>query len=240
MRRIPLALLLFLPAFACGAANPAEGRWEGPVQIPGKDLQLVVDLAQDSAGAWAGSIIVPGLGIKGEPLKNVVITDTDVAFDAGGALGSTTYGPAHFKARLASADGMAGDMSQAGNVAKFSLKRVAAAQVETPARSTRVTGDIEAQWTGDFELGGYPRHVTITFENHAGAAATAKFVVVGKQTTTLPVDLVIEEGNFVRIESRENRAAFEGRFVKESGEIRGVFEMGPYELPLVLRRARVS
>jgi hypothetical protein len=240
MRRITLALLLFLPAFACGAAKPLEGRWEGPVQIPGRDLQLVVDLAQDRAGAWAGSIIVPGLGIKGEPLKNVIVTDAAVAFDAGSALGSATYGPARFKAHLSAADSMAGEMSQGGNVAKFSLKRTAPAQAETPARSTRVTRDIEDRWTGDFELGGYPRHVTITLENHAGAAATAELVVVGKQTTTLPVDLVVEEGNFVRIESRENRVAFEGRFVKESGEIRGVFEMGPYELPLVLRRARTS
>jgi hypothetical protein len=30
---------------------------------------------------------------------------------------------------------------------------------------------------------------------------------------------------------------FEGRFVKDSGEIRGVIELGPFERPLVLRRA---
>jgi hypothetical protein len=141
---------------------------------------------------------------------------------------------------LVSADGMAGAMNQGGNVAKFSLTRVASAQVETPTRSTRVARDIEDQWTGDFELGGYPRHVTITLENRADAAATAKFIVVGKQTTTFPVDLVIEEGNFVRIESQANHVAFEGRFVKESGEIRGVVELGSLELPLVLRRVRPS
>lgn len=36
---------------------------------------------------------------------------------------------------------------------------------------------------GEFELAGYPRHVTLTFENHAGAAATATLVVVGKART---------------------------------------------------------
>ncbi len=201
---------------------------------------MVVDLAQDSAGAWKGSIIVSGLGLKGEPLTNVVVTDADVAFEVGSSLRSATHGPARFKAHLLSADRMAGDMTQGGNVAKFSLARVASAQVEMPVPSTRVTRDIEDRWTGDFELGGYPRHVTITFENHADAPATAQFVIVGKQTTTLPVDLVIQEDNLVRIESQERRVTFEGRFVKESGEIRGIVELLSLELPLVLHRVRAS
>ena len=236
MRRTILLLLLALPALACGAAQPVEGRWEGPVRIPGKDLTLVVDLAQDRAGTWTGSIIVPGQGIKGEPLTNLVVAGTDVTFDVGGSLASATQGPAGFKAHLTSADGMAGEMRQGGNTAGFSLTRVAPAQVESPQRSTRVTRDIEDQWTGDIELGGYPRHITITLENHAGAAAAATFVAVGKQTTDLPVDLVVEDGNFLRIESQATRTAFEGRFVKEKGEIKGIFETGPYELPLILRR----
>jgi hypothetical protein len=239
MRRI-LLLLLSFPALACSAASNPEGRWEGPIQIPGRELQLVVDLARDSAGAWIGSIIVPGLGVKGAPLSNVVVADTGLSFDAGDSLLSTTYGPAGFKASLIAADGMAGEMRQGGNVAKFSLRRVAPAQVEPYPRSTSVRHDLEGQWGGDFELGGYPRHVTITFENHANAAATAKFVVVGKQTTNLPVDLVIDEDNFLRIESQANRVAFEGRFVKASGEISGIVELGSLELPLVLRRASGS
>ncbi len=131
---------------------------------------------------------------------------------------------------------MAGEMTQAGNAAKFSLERIGAAQVELPPRSTPVRRDIEDQWSGDFELGGYPRHVTITLENHADAGATAKFVVVGKKTTSLPVDLVVQEGNFLRLESQENRVTFEGRFVSERGEISGTIALGSLELPLVLRR----
>jgi hypothetical protein len=237
MRQTILILLVCLPALAGAAARPLEGRWEGSVQIPGRDLRLVVDLAQNSTGAWKGSIIVPGLGIKGEPLTNVVLTANDLAFAVGSSLGSAAYGPARFKGSLPSADVMAGEMSQGGNVAKFALERVAPAQVESPPRSTQVARDLEDRWIGDFELGGSPRHVTITLENHADAAATARLVVVGKQTSDLPIDLVVEDGNFLRIESKANHVAFEGRVVRESGEIRGTFEMGPFELPLVLRRA---
>lgn len=237
MRQTISILLLCLPALACAATKTAEGRWEGPLQIPGRELRLVVDLAQDSARAWTGSIIIQGLGIKGAPLSNLVVTDTDLTFDIGDLLRSPTYGPAVFKAHLSAGDGMVGELSQGGNVAPFSLKRIAPPQVELPPRSTAVEREFEHRWTGDYQLGGYPRHVTIELENHADAGATARFVVVGKQTTNLAVDLVTEEGNFLRIESQANQVAFEGHLFKDSGEIRGVVELGPFELPLVLHRA---
>lgn len=237
MRRTFIFLLLYVPAHAFAASDTVEGRWEGPIRIPGRELQVVMDLARDGAGTWAGSIIVPGLGIKGAPLSNIVVTGADMTFDLGTTLSSPTYGPAAFKAHLTGVDAMAGDMGQGGNTAKFSFKRTAPAQVELPTRSTSVATDIADQWTGEFELGGYPRRVTITLENHAGAAATAQFVIVGKQTNDLPVDLVTEDGDVLRIESQASRVAFEGRFLKESGEIRGIVELGSLEVPLVLRRA---
>ena len=236
MRRTIAALLWCFPALAMGAGPSAEGRWEGRIDIPGRALRVVVDLAQEPAGAWTGSIIVPGLGMKGAPLANVVATGAGVAFDVGGPLGTPTYGPAHFEARL-SASAMAGEMSQGGNVAKFSLERTGPAQVDSSPRSTAVARALEDRWSGEFELGGYPRHVTITLQNHAGGAATAKFVVVGKQTTDLPVDLVIEEDKLLRIESQPYRAVFEGRLAEQNDEIRGTLELGAFELPLVLRRA---
>src|SRR6185437_3474801 len=39
------------------------------------------------------------------------------------------------------------------------------AHVEQRPRSAAVTRDVEAEWRGEFELGGYPRHVTLTVAN---------------------------------------------------------------------------
>jgi hypothetical protein len=128
-------------------------------------------------------------------------------------------------------------MKQGGNTAQFSLTRTASAQVERAVQSTAVGPELAAEWKGDYELGGYPRHVTIAVTNHPSAAATATFVIVGKQANNLPVDLVTAEGGFVRIESQANQVAFEGRLLKDGGELRGVIELGPLELPIVLRRA---
>jgi hypothetical protein len=236
MRRAVVVLLLSFPLLAC-AAQTLEGRWEGLIGIPGRQTPVVVDLARDTSGAWTGSIILAGLGIKGAPLANIVATGTDVRFDLGDLLSTPDDGAARFRAHLNARDGMAGEMHQGGNVASFSLAKIGPAQVDLARRSTPVGRALEDQWIGEFELGGYPRHVTITLENHASAPATATFVVVGKQTNNLPVDLVVEEGRFLRIESQSTRVSFEGRWFEETDELRGTIDVGPFELPLVLRRA---
>jgi hypothetical protein len=73
---------------AHGAAPSARGSLGRRVEIPGAGLPLVVDLARTSAGAWTGSIVIPGLGIKGAPLANLVVTDDQVSFDLGSMLGT--------------------------------------------------------------------------------------------------------------------------------------------------------
>jgi hypothetical protein len=235
MRRLIIALLGLMPVLACAAGAP-EGRWEGAIRIPGRELPLVVDLAPGASRGWAGSLIMPGLGLKGAPLSNIVVDGPDIAFDLGSALRSPTYGAATFTARTTGADQMSGELQQGGNVAPFTLVRTGRAQVEAPLISTAVRHDLEAVWTGQFMLGGAPRDVAITVANHAGAPATATFVVVGQRTTDLPVDRVIEEGDFLRIESSANRVTFEGRYVKAHDEIDGSVDLGSFELPLVLRR----
>jgi hypothetical protein len=132
---------------------------------------------------------------------------------------------------------MAGEMRQAGNVARFTLRRTGPAEVEASPRSTPVRPELEDQWTGEYELLGYPRRVTITLENRGEAGASAKFVIVGKMTNDLPVDS--SSSKAICCESNRNRhkVFFEGRIFAEAGEIRGTIEVGPVELPLVLRRS---
>jgi hypothetical protein len=237
MRRTIIVLLAFAPAWAWGTEDAPAGRWEGLANIPGRALPLVMDLARQGAGQWTGSLIVPGLGIKGASLSNIVVAGAEVAFDVDNALAGPPSGSAAFRARMTADGRMEGEMRQAGNVASFSLAKVGPAQVELPPRSTPVSRELAAQWKGEYELGGYPRLVTITLEQHDGAGATARFAIVGKRATEIPVDLVIQDGDFLRIESQVNQVAFEGRIAKEGGQITGTLEMGPLELPLVLRRA---
>ena len=236
MRGIILILMCLATASVSHAATTVAARWQGSVQIPGNEFEVIIDLAQDAAGAWTGSMIAPGLKIKDAALSEIVVSDAELAFTVQNALGGPPAGQAKFKAHIDVGGGMSGDFMQAGNTAAFTLKKTGPAQVALPPRSTPVAKTIEGKWLGDFALGGYPRHVTLDLTNHPGAAATAEFVVIGKKTTRLPVNLVTEEENFLRIEANEIGIVFEGRFNAASGDIKGNLQQGPFEPALVLHR----
>lgn len=235
--RILIALMGWLVAsFSCFAADTTAGRWQGSVQIPDFPLNVVVDLDHDAAGGWIGSIMIPELNIKGAQLIEIDVHDADVAFALKSVLADPQAGPATFHGHLDATRSITGNFTQAGNSATFSLKRTGSAQVDLPARNTVVAGEFAGKWVGEYELMGYPRHVTLTLTNHEAAAASAEFIIVGKKVNNLPVDLVTQDGAFLRIESHEIGINFEGRFRKDTGEISGTYEQGPFELPLVLHR----
>jgi hypothetical protein len=227
-------LFVFASAIICRAEDKASGRWEGAVQIPGRELQVVVDLAKAGGGPWQGSIIIPGLNLPGGQLVDIAVQDSDASFGikTGRGLDATFKG--HF-----SADGtFSGDFMQAGNRAAFSLKKIGAPQVEAPVRSTPVTEEIEGEWKGEYQIFGTPRYVTLKLTNGAENSATAELVVVGRKVNNLPVDLVTQEGDLITIESHQTGIAYEGRFNKAANEIKGTFMQGPVELPLVLRKSK--
>ncbi len=232
-----IAALLLTSTLACTAADEIAGRWEGSIQIPGRECALIVDLERADGKDWAGSFIIPGLGVKGAPLSEIAVQDSEVGFTIKGALASERIGSAKFQGHLAGADRMGGDFLQAGNAAPFTLKKTGPPQTERPRPSTPVSKDFEGEWKGEYEMNGYPRHVTLTLANHPPGGATAQLVIVGKKTNNAPIDLVTEEKGFLTLQSPEFGITYEGRLGQEAREIKGTFTLGPFELPLLLRRS---
>jgi hypothetical protein len=234
-----LILTLLLTSVLISRADETiSGRWEGSVQIPGRELNVIVDLATNKSGTWIGSIILIGLDVKGAALGDIASKDSEVSFTIKSALGARRVGPAKFKAHLTANGTLAGDFEQAGNTAPFALEKTGPPQVELPPRSTAISKEVEGEWKGEYELFGYPRKVTIKLVNRGAEGAAVDFVIVGKKTTNLSVDLVTQEGNSLTIDSHDAGISYEGRFNKEASEIKGTFIQGAIELPLVLRRGK--
>ena len=236
MRYLTAVALAALSAADANAAPSAAGRWQGVVQIPGLPLHATIDLDKDRSGAWIGSIVVPELAIKNVALIDIAPHDGTLTFAIKRALAGPQEPPATFDGRLEGTDVMTGTFTQAGNHAPFALRRTGAAQVDVPPRSTAVAKEMEGKWAGEYELMGYPRHVTVTFANHGAGPATVEWVIVGKKVNNLPVDFVQRDGDFVRIESHEIGINFEVHL--RGDELDGTYEQGPVELPLVLKRAQ--
>ena len=162
-----------LPHGPVRAQDAISGRWEGTAQIPDDEVSLVVDLAQEN-GAWVGSIIIPGLGVKGAPLTDINMKPPDVNFAVKGALGI------QLKLRLDVSGKMSGDFQQAGNRATTTLQKTGPPQVESPPRNTAVAKELEGEWNGDYEMLGYTRHVSIKYTHRQTTGVTANFVIVGR------------------------------------------------------------
>ncbi len=232
------AIFFLAGALACRAADNPAARWEGSAQIPGRDLPLIIDLAQDGSGAWTGSIVVPGIIVKGATLTDISFKNSELSFAIKDALGDSTSGPARFKGRFTNKGALSGTFLQGGNSAPFVLARTGPPQVNPPTVSTAVGKDLEGEWKGQYEMNGYPRDVTIKFGEQTGGAPAIDFVIVGKKVNQVPVDLVTRDGNFLTVVSKAFYITYEGRYQKESGEIKGLLVQGPYEAPLTLRRSQ--
>jgi hypothetical protein len=229
-----IVLFIFATGLFCRAEEGAVGRWEGSIQIPDRELTLIVDLAQGKDGAWIGSIIMPGFDVKGKALKDIIVKGSEVSF----ALATGRGLQATLKGNVGSDGTLAGDFVEAGSTAHFALKRIGPPQVESPPRNTAISKELEGEWQGQFEIYGTPRKVTIKLVNQGDKGAAAEFIVVGRKTTMLPVDLVSQQGTFVTIESHETGISYEGAFNSKSGEIKGTFFQAAIEIPLVLKRAK--
>jgi len=223
-----MMILIVGAALPCRGEDVVSGRWEGAAQIPGNELTVVVDLSQEN-GAWVGSVIIPGLGLKGVPLTDIKVQPPDVNFVVKGALGI------QLKLQLEVNNKLIGNFEQGGNRASATLQKTGPPQVEYPPRNTPVAKELEGEWRGDYEMLGYTRHVSIKFANLPDGA-TAEFVIVGRKHNVLPVDLVTQEGDLVTVDSHEMGFTFEGRL--RDGKLTGAIRQSAAETPLVLIRAK--
>lgn len=238
-RLLPIALALpaWLLASPLLQAASTEGRWEGEATLPGAaPLPLVLDLAPGRAGTWAGSVTLPGRGVKGATLDGLTV-GADGRVQAG--LGAAFNGaPADTQPLLAVRmlpDGrLEGELRQGGHADRLQLQRSGEAQVDLPPPSTPVPAALAGTWRGRYELGGYPREVTLTLA--PPPAAPGELLIVGKRRTQLAIDKVRAGGSFVTLEASAAGIRLEGRWDSRSGRFDGQFIQGPFEAPLQLQR----
>jgi len=63
--------------------------------------------------------------------------------------------------------------------------------------------------------------VTLTLANHPPGAARGEIVVVGRRTTTLRVDHVVQGAEFITLQSNQAGFRIEGRWATADGTIQG-------------------
>lgn len=240
-------VVMGLGAQAIAAGPGPAGRWQGEARIPGAPMPVVLDLVLDqapgSAQRWAGSITLPGRGVKGAVLETVsVSTNGEVQANVGAAFGGPPMQqPTRITLRPAAGGRLEGEWQQAGHRAMLVLRRSGEAQVDSPPPRTPLPPALAGVWRGRYELGGYPREVTLTLAPPATAEAPAgELLIVGKRRTQLAIDRVAASERFVVLESSAAGIRLEGQWSGEAGTFDGLFFQGPFEAPLRLQREAVT
>lgn len=243
LQRYRLRLITVAAVITAIATSPAwaapdfEGRWEGEASVPGAPLAIVIDLAKTAAQAWAGSVTLPGRGVKGAALREIGVDDLGLRFGLDAAIAGSAEMPTTMVLRAQPDGSLAGEFRQGGHVAAALLRRSGPAQVDLAPRSSTLNSALLGTWLGRYELGGYARDVTLTLDNQADGRGAGEMTIVGKRTTRLPIDLVLQGSQFLRLESGAAGVRVEGRWFADDGRIDALFVQGPFEAPLLLRRA---
>src|SRR5512134_2786296 len=119
-------------ATAGAAAMPGAGRWEGQADMAGSVLPVVLDLERGTDGRWAGSVTLPGRGIKGAPLADIAVDARGARFTLGAAFLAPSEPAPVAQLRWRGRERASGILTVNGVAAPLSLQRSGDAQVDRP------------------------------------------------------------------------------------------------------------
>ncbi len=227
-----LAMVLSVGLASPGKAETTAlaGRWEGTAQTPGSPIVIVLDIAKTD-GAWIGSAIFPQFGVKGAPLKDLSVDATALACTVKGALGDPK-----FIAKLTENGTLSGSFEYAGHNLPLALRRVGEPQVDHLRPSTAIQKQLEGNWQGTLDLGGFKMRLGLELANGDKGFATGKLIMFDSGNYAAPVELIVQNGDSFELGVPAINFGYEGRFDKPSGEMRGVLWAGPMQVPLAWRK----
>lgn len=219
------ALAVLLLASAC--ARAAEGRWEGALQVPGGAVPVVLDLERRGE-AWLGSALLPGRGAPPARLRALSVDGTvraTLPLGQGGEL-ALELRP--------SADGrrLEGQGRQGGHSAPLALTRTGPAQLSFVPAGEALAPALAGVWRGRYDIGFGAREVTLRITPPAVA-----MTIVGRRTTEVVFDEVLQHGALLRLRSSEFDIVLEAPWAGAAqGQLAASWSQGPFETAFVLRR----
>lgn len=215
------------------ADSPLAGRWEGTVQTPGMPVTLVLDLGHGAAGEWAGSAVFPGFGVKGAPLKDVTVKDSEASFTVLSAMGDPKL-----TVRVVADGTLSGSYEQGGHTVPVSLKRAGAAQIDFPKPSTPIRKELEGRWEGALDFGGFKMRLGLKLASGAKGLAEGQLIMHDSGDYAAPIDLITQDGDKLEMRVAAVNFGYEGLISRSNEEFRGILRIGAFEYPLVWLRSK--
>src|ERR1700722_269332 len=220
-----LAALLLASAPASYAQTAdAAGHWEGTVQM-NEAVPIAIDLAHGPAGAWIGSITVPGSPAVDIPLDPVVVDAGKIRFRAG------LMEHPWFEAALSDdANRLSGEASSPRGSTTFELARKGEAHVTPRTPNSVLPKTLGGTWEGVITMDGASRRIVLIVEAAADGTALASLYSVDKNTQEIPVTIVTLHDQQLLLEVRAIGGSYRGEIAADG--IAGAWSEGGAHLPL--------
>jgi hypothetical protein len=225
-------LTTMLAANGAEAALGLAGYWEGDITLPGSKLGVHVDLKQEAAGTWAGTIDIPAQGLRGFKLGSVKAEGSAVSFEMPGIPGA----PAFAGKLDASGKTIAGDFSQSGQKLPFALTRKDRAAVEVPAKGMPGRG-LAGSWLGLLKPSPTVE-LRLRLEITSGRDERIEGVMVSldQGDARIPLAATMDKAGKVKLDLPKVGGTFEGSFNADGSELSCEWQQGGQTSPLTFKR----
>ena len=225
---------LLHPAATAQHTDRLAAHWEGGVQLPEREMHMVVDLAQNARGEWIGSVSLPDGKIVDAPLRDLSVRQSAVHFAIG-------FQHDSFEGKLSEdGGGIEGSATSDRGSAPFHLKRTGPADVKLPPASTPLAKELEGNWQGVLELAGQPFRALLRLSHDANGLGVGTLVSVDQDGQEFPITTITQNGRGLDFEIRVIRAKYTGALNAAGTEISGEYAVDAVKLPLVFKRAAES
>lgn len=216
------------------APKPA-GHWEGTLKPPTGEIGVTIDLAENGAEHWIGSLSIPSANAVDIPLSAISVEEAAVRFSASGLPGN----PA-FDGKL-SPDGSAlsGVANNGNGPIPFELKRAGEAKVKLPAPSSPLPREFEGTWEGMANSGAGTARLVLTLSRASDGTASGVLVSVDQGNTQIPVTTVTIHGKQLKLDVRALSGTFSGTLTGDRA-ITGQWSQGTASVPLTFQRAAAN
>lgn len=231
---LAVALTGALSTLPAQTADSAAGHWEGSLQLPNREVNLVLDLAKNDKQSWIGHLSFVGGGPQEVPLEDLRIGSDTVAFRLGGGLPD----PPLFEGKLDPGQKtITGTATQGGNPVEFKLKRTGEAKVVVPVASAPVSKDLEGNWEGTLEAG-QPLRLVLKLKNDAQGHASGSLVSLDQGATDLPLSSIVQDGSKLTYVVKLVGGKYSGSLNEAKTELTGEWSQGGRSLPLKMTRQK--
>jgi hypothetical protein len=232
MQKMRLFLALLPLPWALFAQTGPAGHWEGSLQLPGRGLEITLDLEKDQKGAWIGTFTNLAQHAPPVPLADFKVDGANVRFrlSIGGA-----SAPA-FSCTLESETVMNCDLNGFGSSASGPLKRTGEAKIEKPKSSAAVGKEFEGAWEGTVEAPTGPVRVIVHLKNQPDHTVKATMDSPDQNAMDLPVSDIVQKGSTLEFQLRIAGGSFRGTLNQEGTQLAGDWTQNGATMPMKLKK----